>query len=145
MSIEETQKSLPIYAFKKGLIEAVRDHQILIIEGETGSGKTTQVPQYLHHAVSSHVGSTARGHRLPARKSSRLLMFYSIELGGVNPFILPSPPSPYPSPSRLSPSPLSLSLSLSLCWHETKLNERAFPIIFFLSYPLPVAIFLSPT
>ena len=52
MSIEETQKSLPIYPFKKDLIQAVRDHQILIIEGETGSGKTTQVPQYLHHAVS---------------------------------------------------------------------------------------------
>ncbi|GFR75215.1 pre-mRNA-splicing factor ATP-dependent RNA helicase PRP16 [Elysia marginata] len=50
MSIEETQKSLPIYPFKKDLLQAVRDHQILIIEGETGSGKTTQVPQYLHHA-----------------------------------------------------------------------------------------------
>ena len=24
--------------------------QILIIEGETGSGKTTQIPQYLHEA-----------------------------------------------------------------------------------------------
>ena len=26
--------------------------QILIIEGETGSGKTTQIPQYLYEAVS---------------------------------------------------------------------------------------------
>ncbi|BFZ20424.1 hypothetical protein BsWGS_23462 [Bradybaena similaris] len=50
MSIEETKKSLPIYPFKKDLIQAVREHQILIIEGETGSGKTTQVPQYLHEA-----------------------------------------------------------------------------------------------
>lgn len=25
--------------------------QVLIIEGETGSGKTTQIPQYLHEAV----------------------------------------------------------------------------------------------
>jgi pre-mRNA-splicing factor ATP-dependent RNA helicase DHX16 len=25
----------------------VRDHQVLIIVGETGSGKTTQLPQYL--------------------------------------------------------------------------------------------------
>ena len=28
--------------------------QVLIIEGETGSGKTTQIPQYLYEAVSSH-------------------------------------------------------------------------------------------
>lgn len=50
--IEETKKSLPIYPFKKDLIEAVEKFQILIIEGETGSGKTTQIPQYLHEAVS---------------------------------------------------------------------------------------------
>lgn len=27
-----------------------RCNQVLIIEGETGSGKTTQIPQYLHEA-----------------------------------------------------------------------------------------------
>ncbi|XP_034937491.1 probable pre-mRNA-splicing factor ATP-dependent RNA helicase mog-4 [Chelonus insularis] len=50
MTIEETQKSLPIYRFKKDLIKAIKDHQVLIIEGETGSGKTTQIPQYLYEA-----------------------------------------------------------------------------------------------
>uniref|UniRef100_A0A4W3GFG3 Activating signal cointegrator 1 complex subunit 3 n=1 Tax=Callorhinchus milii TaxID=7868 RepID=A0A4W3GFG3_CALMI len=30
------------------LLSAVSKHQILIIEGETGSGKTTQIPQYLY-------------------------------------------------------------------------------------------------
>ncbi|XP_023018390.1 pre-mRNA-splicing factor ATP-dependent RNA helicase DHX16-like [Leptinotarsa decemlineata] len=50
LSIEETKKSLPIYPFKDDLIQAIREHQILIIEGETGSGKTTQIPQYLHEA-----------------------------------------------------------------------------------------------
>ena len=57
MSIEETQKSLPIYPFREDLLEAIEAHQVLIIEGETGSGKTTQLPQYLYHAVgiaSSH-------------------------------------------------------------------------------------------
>ncbi|XP_001601553.2 pre-mRNA-splicing factor ATP-dependent RNA helicase DHX16 [Nasonia vitripennis] len=49
-TIEETQKSLPIYPFKKELIQAIRDHQVLIIKGETGSGKTTQIPQYLYEA-----------------------------------------------------------------------------------------------
>lgn len=50
MDIEETKKSLPVYAFRDDIIAAVRNHQVLIIEGETGSGKTTQIPQYLHEA-----------------------------------------------------------------------------------------------
>ncbi|KAH0555932.1 hypothetical protein GP486_006123, partial [Trichoglossum hirsutum] len=49
-SIEETRKSLPIYAFREELLTAVEQHQVLIIVGETGSGKTTQIPQYLHEA-----------------------------------------------------------------------------------------------
>lgn len=51
-SLQETRKSLPIYHFREALLEAIRDHQILVIEGETGSGKTTQIPQYLYEAVS---------------------------------------------------------------------------------------------
>lgn len=49
-SVEETRKSLPIYQFRDEIIQAVNDHQVLIIVGETGSGKTTQLPQYLHEA-----------------------------------------------------------------------------------------------
>lgn len=55
MTIEETQKSLPIYPFKEDLLAAIESHQVLIIEGETGSGKTTQIPQFLYHAVSNFV------------------------------------------------------------------------------------------
>ncbi|KAF1766657.1 hypothetical protein GCK72_006615 [Caenorhabditis remanei] len=50
MSIAEVRKSLPVYAFRDAFIEAVKEHQVLIIEGETGSGKTTQLPQYLYEA-----------------------------------------------------------------------------------------------
>jgi pre-mRNA-splicing factor ATP-dependent RNA helicase DHX16 len=49
-TVEETRKSLPIYQFRDDIIQAVKDHQVLIIVGETGSGKTTQLPQYLHEA-----------------------------------------------------------------------------------------------
>lgn len=49
-SIEETRKSLPVYGFRDQILSAVAEHQILIIVGETGSGKTTQLPQYLHEA-----------------------------------------------------------------------------------------------
>jgi len=50
MSMEETRKSLPIYAFRDQFLEALAKYQILVIVGETGSGKTTQLPQYLYEA-----------------------------------------------------------------------------------------------
>ena len=50
LSIKETRESLPIFPFRESLLEAVDNHQVLIIEGETGSGKTTQIPQYLFEA-----------------------------------------------------------------------------------------------
>eukprot|EP00434_Breviolum_minutum_P009872 symbB.v1.2.008698.t1/scaffold543.1/size336731/11 len=50
------RKSLPVYLYKAPLLEAVRDYQVLIIVGETGSGKTTQIPQYLHEVGYSKIG-----------------------------------------------------------------------------------------
>ena len=50
LSLEETRKSLPVFAFRDDFIKAVRENQVIIIEGETGSGKTTQLPQYLYEA-----------------------------------------------------------------------------------------------
>lgn len=49
-SIDEVRKSLPIYAFKDELIEAIKTQQILVIEASTGSGKSTQVPAYTRDA-----------------------------------------------------------------------------------------------
>ena len=46
-SILETRRKLPVYLFKDDLIEAVRKNPIVVVEGETGSGKTTQIPQFL--------------------------------------------------------------------------------------------------
>ncbi|KAM4696556.1 pre-mRNA-splicing factor ATP-dependent RNA helicase DHX16 [Rhinophrynus dorsalis] len=48
MSIQEVRRSLPVFPYRSDLLKAISEHQILIIEGETGSGKTTQIPQYLH-------------------------------------------------------------------------------------------------
>ncbi|XP_016435475.1 pre-mRNA-splicing factor ATP-dependent RNA helicase DEAH10 isoform X4 [Nicotiana tabacum] len=45
--IEQRRKKLPIAAVERRLVEEVRNNDTLIIVGETGSGKTTQIPQYL--------------------------------------------------------------------------------------------------
>ncbi|KAK9926087.1 hypothetical protein M0R45_023339 [Rubus argutus] len=54
--LQEDRKTLPIYAYRDELLKAIDEHQVLVIVGETGSGKTTQIPQYLHEA-----GYTKRG------------------------------------------------------------------------------------
>ncbi len=46
-TIEDTRKSLPIFQYREQLLEAIGQYQVLIIVGETGSGKTTQITQYL--------------------------------------------------------------------------------------------------
>ncbi|XP_045049217.2 pre-mRNA-splicing factor ATP-dependent RNA helicase DHX16 [Desmodus rotundus] len=46
-SIQAIRRSLPVFPFREELLAAIANHQVLIIEGETGSGKTTQIPQYL--------------------------------------------------------------------------------------------------
>lgn len=50
LSITEQRKTLPVYKFRDQLINAVKEHQLLVVVGETGSGKTTQLTQYLAEA-----------------------------------------------------------------------------------------------
>ncbi|XP_014496104.2 pre-mRNA-splicing factor ATP-dependent RNA helicase DEAH1 isoform X2 [Vigna radiata var. radiata] len=55
-ALQEERKKLPMYHYRDELLQAIHDHQVLVIVGETGSGKTTQIPQYLHE-----VGYTKHG------------------------------------------------------------------------------------
>eukprot|EP00397_Hematodinium_sp_SG-2012_P002527 GEMP01002534.1.p1 GENE.GEMP01002534.1~~GEMP01002534.1.p1 ORF type:complete len:1247 (+),score=319.69 GEMP01002534.1:21-3761(+) len=55
-TIQEQRASLPVYHVKQDLMNLLREHSIIIAVGETGSGKTTQMTQYLHEA-----GYTANG------------------------------------------------------------------------------------
>lgn len=50
LSMEEIRKSLPTYAYKQAFIDAMAEHQIIVVVGETGSGKTTQLTQYMAEA-----------------------------------------------------------------------------------------------
>jgi ATP-dependent RNA helicase DHX37/DHR1 len=48
--IQEARLKLPILAEEQVIMEAISENPIVIIAGETGSGKTTQVPQFLYEA-----------------------------------------------------------------------------------------------
>jgi ATP-dependent helicase HrpA len=40
---------LPVYKQKQKIINALKEHQVVVVESPTGSGKTTQIPQILYH------------------------------------------------------------------------------------------------
>jgi len=44
-------ESLPIYAYESEIVRALTDHRVLVLEGPTGSGKTTQLPKILKRAM----------------------------------------------------------------------------------------------
>lgn len=48
--VQEQRVGLPVYSEEARIMEAVYHHDTLVICGETGSGKTTQVPQFLYEA-----------------------------------------------------------------------------------------------
>ena len=43
----EIRRKLPIHAFLKDFEEQLEKHSVVVVEGETGSGKTTQLPSFL--------------------------------------------------------------------------------------------------
>ncbi|MFW6368816.1 MAG: DEAD/DEAH box helicase, partial [Spirochaetota bacterium] len=49
-------RSLPVYDQRQRILSALTDHQVVVVESPTGSGKTTQIPLILHEA-----GYSSRG------------------------------------------------------------------------------------
>ncbi|KAI5961095.1 hypothetical protein CANMA_003869 [Candida margitis] len=65
--LESLQKSLPVYQYKDEFLNLLQNHQVIIIVGETGSGKTTQLPQYLYEGGYSQNDTKIIGCTQPRR------------------------------------------------------------------------------
>ncbi|EAN77945.1 pre-mRNA splicing factor ATP-dependent RNA helicase, putative [Trypanosoma equiperdum] len=86
--LQEQRRSLPIYQSRGALLELIRNNPVVIIVGETGSGKTTQLLQYLYEenlhepapptsanaegVTSEPVGEVTQGKRLICTQPRRL-------------------------------------------------------------------------
>lgn len=59
--VEKQRKELPIYMEEQRIMEGIKENDVVVICGETGSGKTTQVPQFLYEAGYGCPGSANPG------------------------------------------------------------------------------------
>ncbi|KAF9978393.1 DEAH-box ATP-dependent RNA helicase prp22 [Actinomortierella ambigua] len=46
-TLRRQQEALPIFDFRDQLLDAIQSNNVLVVIGETGSGKTTQLPRYI--------------------------------------------------------------------------------------------------
>ncbi|SQI41187.1 ATP-dependent RNA helicase HrpA [Serratia plymuthica] len=78
-------ENLPVSQKKQDILNAIRDHQVVIVAGETGSGKTTQLPKIcleLGRGVKGLIGHT-QPRRLAARTvANRIADELETPLGG---------------------------------------------------------------
>ncbi|KAA0919596.1 ATP-dependent RNA helicase HrpA [Dietzia sp. ANT_WB102] len=81
----EYPENLPVSVRKDEIAEAIRDSQVVVIAGETGSGKTTQIPKIcleLGRGVKGMIGHT-QPRRLAARSvADRIADELGVEIGG---------------------------------------------------------------
>src|SRR5690606_5774880 len=55
-TLREQRQYLPAYAERGELMRVIRDNQVVIVVGETGSGKTTQLTQSLYEEACDKMG-----------------------------------------------------------------------------------------
>ncbi|PRQ96805.1 ATP-dependent RNA helicase [Borreliella burgdorferi] len=73
---------LPIYKYKDELIKVLKNHNVLIVESPTGSGKTTQLPRIIYEAGFAKLGKI--GVTQPRRIATVSIAEYIAKHIGVN-------------------------------------------------------------
>lgn len=80
--ILRTREKLPVFTAKEKIQKLVQQYQTVLLVGETGSGKTTQVPQYILDLKPEHVIACTQPRRVAAMSvSERVSEEMDVSLG----------------------------------------------------------------
>ena len=63
------RRKLPVWEARAPLLARIAAHDVTIVVGETGSGKTTQIPQFL---LEEHMASSRSGERVAVTQPRRV-------------------------------------------------------------------------
>lgn len=85
--LRREQKNLPIFQYRDRIVDLVRLHPVVVVAGDTGCGKSTQVPQYLLSAGFSQIACT-QPRRIACISLAKRVSFESLNQYGskVRPF-----------------------------------------------------------
>ncbi|KAA3679567.1 ATP-dependent RNA helicase DHX34 [Paragonimus westermani] len=78
MKLRRDQAALPMAAYRSELLRQLSVNQVVVVAGDTGCGKSTQVPQYLHHGIPKSDGTFDGGYRCIAVTQPRRIACISL-------------------------------------------------------------------
>jgi hypothetical protein len=85
-TLKEQREYLPAFAVREQLLNVIRDNQVIIVIGETGSGKTTQLTQFLYedgYGKLGKIGCTQPRRVAAMSVAKRVSEEMEVKLGGV--------------------------------------------------------------
>ncbi|XP_048646597.1 probable ATP-dependent RNA helicase DHX34 isoform X2 [Marmota marmota marmota] len=103
--LQRERAALPIAQYGNRILQTLKEHQVVVVAGDTGCGKSTQVPQYLLAAGFSHVACT-QPRRIACISLAKRVGFESLSQYGSQVVYQPQEAEPTTSKSeKLDPRP----------------------------------------
>uniref|UniRef100_A0A2K6THJ7 DExH-box helicase 34 n=1 Tax=Saimiri boliviensis boliviensis TaxID=39432 RepID=A0A2K6THJ7_SAIBB len=103
--LQRERAALPIAQYGNRILQMLKEHQVVVVAGDTGCGKSTQVPQYLLAAGFSHVACT-QPRRIACISLAKRVSFESLSQYGSQVVYQPQEAEPTTSKSeKLDPRP----------------------------------------
>jgi HrpA-like RNA helicase len=85
--LQLARRNLPIFEYRQSIIDAVKNNQVVVVIAETGSGKTTQIAQFLYEDASLVADGKLIGVTQPRRVAAvsvarRVASEMGVDVGG---------------------------------------------------------------